>query len=112
MSSFFAVVLGAVLFVSGAAGARQPGRTVDTSRKHLLKLALDNLDKAICVKAKCAPATDEERRNPPLSNAQVKANISVGTLSTLAEHCGLDWKCRNFEPLMQSHRERMKMSER
>ena len=112
MSRLFGVVLGAVLVVSGAAGAQQPGRAVDTLQKQLLKLALDNLDQAICDKAKCTPATDEERRNPPLSDDQVKAIISVGTLSTLAEHCGLDWKRRNFQPLMQIHRKRMKMSER
>ena len=38
--------------------------------------------------------------------------VEAGSLSVVAEHCGLDWQRRNFEPLMKHHRERLRMSER
>lgn len=96
----------------GGAKAEQSTANADASWQRFMNLALDNLPRAFCGNEKCAPATAEERRNPPLSQAQAKLIVSAAANSSMAEHCGLDWQRRNFLPLMQLHRQRFKMSER
>ena len=38
--------------------------------------------------------------------------VHRGTLSGTAERCGLDWRKRNFEPMMAYWRQKMKKNER
>jgi hypothetical protein len=91
--------------------AAQPART--ELHRQLLMIALDNLGRARCEGGQpCAPATTEERATPPITDDQARAVVDVGSISVVAEHCGLDWQRRNFEPLMKHHRERLRMSER
>jgi hypothetical protein len=92
-----------------AAGAQEPSEP----HQKLLKLALDNLQKALCGNGQpCAPATASERANPPVTDEQARAIVGAGTISVLAEHCGLDWTRRNFMPMMQYHRQKLKMNRR
>ncbi len=78
----------------------------------LLNMALDNVPKARCDGGKaCAPVSDAERMTL-ITDVQAKTIVSAATISTLAEHCGLDWQKRNFVPLMMYHREKLKMTER
>ena len=49
---------------------------------------------------------------PPITDDQARAVVEAGSISVVAEHCGLDWQRRNFESLMKHHRERLRMSER
>jgi hypothetical protein len=79
---------------------------------HLLGLAMNHIEKAQCGSAKCTPATEQERTAPPLSNDQARAIVQAATISTMAEHCGLDWQRRNFAPLMRHHRDSLRMGER
>jgi hypothetical protein len=91
--------------------AAQPART-EPHRK-LLVIALDNLARARCERGQpCAPATAEERATPPITDDPARVVVEAGSISVIAEHCGLDWQRRNFEPLMKHHRERLRMSER
>jgi len=81
--------------------------------RQLLMIALDNLGRARCEGDQpCAPATAEERATPPITDDQARAVVEAGGISVVAQHCGLDWQRRNFEPLMKHHRARLKMSER
>lgn len=80
--------------------------------RRLLALALDNLDKAMCGTAQCSAATIEERTHPPLTHEQVAAIVAAGTVSVAAEHCQLDWRVRNFLPMMRRYREISKLSDR
>ena len=79
----------------------------------VLMLALDNMSHARCENMKpCAPATAAEKANPPITFAEARMIVHRGTLSGTAGHCGLDWRKRNFEPMMAYWRQKMKKNER
>jgi hypothetical protein len=79
----------------------------------LLMLALDNISRGLCEgKNRCAPATAEERANPPITIAEARLVITRGALSAAAEHCALDWQGRNFVPMMAYWRHTLKKNER
>jgi hypothetical protein len=79
----------------------------------VLTLALDNIQRARCENnAHCAAATAEERKQPPLSIAEGRSIMQRGVLSGLAQHCGLDWRTRNFLPMMAHWRLGTKKSAR
>jgi hypothetical protein len=79
----------------------------------LLMLAFDNITRGLCENNKrCAPATEQERANPPITIAEARIVISRGALSGAAELCGLDWAKRNFEPMMTYWRRTQKKNER
>ena len=79
----------------------------------LLGLALDNIQRAVCEDRKpCAPATAEERANPPLTVDEVRAVVGRAVLSAMGEQCGLDWQRLNYLPMMAHWRNALKSSER
>jgi hypothetical protein len=81
--------------------------------RQFLLMALDSYQRARCEgNQPCAPASAAERATPPITDDQARAIVAAATISTMAEHCQLDWGRRNFVPLMQHHRERLKMNER
>ena len=85
----------------------------DDQVRKILMLALDNFSRARCENTKpCAPATAAEKANPPITVVEARIVIHRGTLSGTAERCGLDWRRRNFEPMMAYWRHKMKKSER
>lgn len=59
----------------------------------------------------CAPTTQAERENPPISIADGRAALSHGVVSALAQWCGLDWK-RSFLPMLAYGRTQMRMNDR
>jgi hypothetical protein len=106
-----ASLMAALVLAMPLSVAAQPART--EPHRQLLMIALDNLGRARCERGQpCAPATAEERATPPITDDQARAVVETGSISVVAEHCGLDWQRRNFEPLMKHHRERLRMSER
>jgi hypothetical protein len=76
----------------------------DAQVRATIDVVLDNIERARCGPAHCAPASVAERRAPPLSLADARRVIARGQLSALAEWCGLDWQRRNYLPLMQAER--------
>jgi hypothetical protein len=85
----------------------------DDSVKRMLQLVLDRMPQALCgPKKKCAPATPEEKANPPVSVEDARQAMTAGVMSGTAQHCGLDWKRRVFAPMMAYHRKKAKMSDR
>ncbi|MCW5680618.1 MAG: hypothetical protein KF794_04045 [Xanthobacteraceae bacterium] len=79
----------------------------------VLQTALSNIQKAQCgATTQCAPATEAEKKNPPLSLTETSWFISNGAVNGLAAYCGLDWKKRNFDPLTEHLRKTVKKSDR
>ena len=110
-NSALASLMAALALAMPLSVGAQPART--EPHRQLLMIALDNLGRARCEGGQpCAPATVEERATPPITDDQARAVVEAGSISVVAEHCGLDWQRRNFEPLMKHHRERLRMSER
>lgn len=62
---------------------------------------LDNMPRLQCDGSPCAPATAEERRNPPVSDDEANDIADVALISAIAEHCGLDWANQSFLPMME-----------
>jgi hypothetical protein len=84
----------------------------DKDVEAVLRLALQNIDKALCENNKpCAPATPEELAHPPLSVTEARSILIQGSTSALAASCGLDYK-RSFVPMMTYYRRQQKMNER
>lgn len=85
---------------------------LDRSVADLLQRVLGEIQKSRCGADLCAPATDEEKANPPVTLEQARRAMKVGLLSGAAQFCGLDWKKRIFFPFMAFHRSNLKMSAR
>lgn len=84
----------------------------DKDVEAMLRLALQNIDKALCENNKpCAPATAEELAHPPLSVAEARSIMAQRSTSALAASCGLDYK-RSFVPMMIYYRREQQMNER
>jgi hypothetical protein len=77
-------------------------------------LALDNIGRGRCDNklTPCAPATAEEKANPPITTAEARIVFHRGMLSGAAEACGLDWTKRNYLPMMTYWRHTVKKNER
>jgi hypothetical protein len=110
--NLIAAVVLATPFPVAAQAPVTPSLSPELHRQFLL-MALDSYQRARCEgNQPCAPASAAERATPPITDDQARAIVAAATISTMAEHCQLDWGRRNFVPLMQHHRERLKMSER
>jgi hypothetical protein len=77
-----------------------------------LDLALGTMQLAMCDGVPCAPATEDEKRNPPISIAEAQKVISRGVLSGIGAHCHLDWQRQNFMPMMAYWRHAQRKSAR
>jgi hypothetical protein len=97
-----AVIL-AVAFVALASAADAQTFT-DAQVRQTIDVVLDNIARARCGAGMCAPASESERRAPPLSVADARRVIARGQMSALADWCGLDWQRRSYLPLMQAER--------
>jgi len=108
------VLIGAIVLASAPTHRANAAAALSDEQVHkLLTLALDNVSRGLCEgKTRCAPATAEERENPPVTIAEARIVILRGALSAAAEHCGLDWQGRNFVPMMTYWRQNMKKNER
>lgn len=107
----FAVTL--MLAAAPHAFAQAPQPSKDDAVRKMLNLALDNIQRAVCEDRRpCAPATPQERANPPLTIDEARLVVERGVLSAAGEHCGLDWQKLNFLPLMSYWRNSKRASER
>ena len=85
----------------------------DEQVEKLLMLALDSIGRGLCENKKpCAPATAKEKASPPITIAEARIIVHRGALTAAAEHCGLDWRVRNFSPMMAYWRHNAKKNER
>ncbi len=85
---------------------------LDQSVAAMLQRVLGEIQNARCGEENCAPATVEEKANPPVSIEEARQAMKVGLLSGAAEFCGLDWQHRVFLPFMAHHRHVLNMSMR
>lgn len=85
---------------------------LDQSVADMLQRVLSEIHKSRCGPILCAPATDEEKANPPVTVEQARRAMKIGMLSGAAQFCGVDWKKRIFFPFMAAHRNALKMSTR
>jgi hypothetical protein len=85
----------------------------DAQVRSVLMLALDKIGSALCTNTRpCAPATEEEKANPPVSIPEARSILGRAVLSGVAEKCGFNWRDRSFLPMMQHWRQTMKKNER
>jgi hypothetical protein len=104
------LISGSHVHAEGTPGAPSPD---DAAVRKVLMLALDNIHRGRCEGAQpCAPATAEEKANPPITIDEARLIIRRGALSAAAEHCGLDWRATNFAPMMAYWRSTMSKNER
>jgi hypothetical protein len=98
------LALAGLLVGSSVVTAQQPADALfndEREVRRILTFALDKIQLARCERAQpCAPATAAEKANPPITIAEARVVIRRAVLSATAEHCGLDWHRRNFEPMM------------
>lgn len=92
-----------------AAGASE---RLDAGVRSALQAVLVNMEKLDCGTGPCSAATPDELRNPPIPLDQARVVFVRGMTSGFAEGCGLDWKTRNFLPLMQYWRKELGTDER
>lgn len=96
----------ACLFTAGAmqARAQAPVQQMlsDKNVKAVLNTALENIQHGICgaKNKKCAPATKEEFKNPPVTLDQARGAVKAGIASGTMQWCELSWEERNFEPFL------------
>ena len=78
------------------------------------QLAIQNITQGDCGDgpASCAPATEAELAEPPISMTMADAAMQTGLVSALMQWCALDWEARSFLPFMVFHRDMMDMNER
>lgn len=90
-----------------------PPKNREEFMQRVLLLALDNLGNARCANGeRCAPATEAEKKNPPLTLAETSLVVGRGIFSGGASYCGLDWEKRNFQPMMAYWRNEKKKNDR
>ncbi len=101
-----------LLAAASAAFAQAQPKNREEFMQKVLQLALENIQTAKCGNEACKPATDAEKKNPPLSLSETSAIVGRGIFSGGAAFCGLDWSKRNFEPMMAYWRTQQKKNER
>jgi hypothetical protein len=115
-------VLALVLLAASAAAVHaqteapkksSPPKSREEFMQRVQQTALNNLGKARCPNGEnCAPATEAELKNPPLSLAETSEIVGRGIFSGGGFHCGMDWEKRNFNPMMDYWRNVRKKSGR
>ena len=77
-----------------------------------IQAALSKIHEAKCEDdLPCAPASEHEFSNPPITNEDSRAAMVYGIKSALADWCGLDWK-RSFLPMIAYGKLAKKMNDR
>ncbi len=91
----------------------EPPKTREELMQRVLLTALANIEKIRCAEGKaCAPATEAEKKNPPLTLAETSQAFGRGILSGGAAYCEMDWNKRNYLPMMTYWQEKMKKNDR
>jgi len=118
MRTFIALILlfsaaGLAAAQTGAQKKAEPPKTREELMQRVLLTALANIEKIRCADGKaCTPATDAEKKNPPLTLAETSQVFGRGILSGGAAYCEMDWNKRNYLPMMAHWREQMKKNDR
>ncbi|MBX3518958.1 MAG: hypothetical protein KF835_02960 [Xanthobacteraceae bacterium] len=101
------------LFATVTGAFAQVPKNREEYMQKILQIALDNLHNARCEKGeRCAPATEAEKKNPPLTLAETSKIVGRGIFSGGAAYCGMNWQKRNFEPMMAYWRNEKKKNAR
>lgn len=118
MRTFIALILlfsaaGLAAAQTGAQKKVEPPKTREELMQRVLLTALANIEKIRCADDKaCAPATDAEKKNPPLTLSETSQVFGRGILSGGAAYCEMDWNKRNYLPMMAHWREQLKKNDR
>lgn len=117
MRSIFAFILliASAAAVSAQTEAPKKGdapKTREEFMQRVLQTALANIEKVRCGADRCTPATEAEKKNPPLTLAETSQVVGRGIFSGGGFHCGMDWEKRNYIPMMTYWREQRKKNER
>ncbi len=109
--------LGLVLLFMGASPAlsqdiNTPLHFSDNDARDAIAQALPMLPKLSCGEKKCAAPSPEEFANPPIDVDDARIAMRVGTKSAQLSWCGLDWRSRTYEAMMQMFRYRYKQDMR
>src|SRR5690606_12464990 len=99
MRTILALVLVCVS-CAAAFGQAQKAKSREELMQQALNAALDNIQNVRCGSERCAPATAEERKDPPLSLTETSQVFGRGLFSGGGDICRLDWSKRNFVPMM------------
>jgi hypothetical protein len=102
-----------ILLAAASAAIAQAPKNREEFMQKVLQTAIENIQTARCAKGElCKPATEAEKKNPPLSLSETSAVVGRGIFSGGAAFCGLDWQKRNFEPMMAFWRDEKKKNDR
>ncbi len=96
------------MFVVPASAQTPKAKSREELMQQALQAALGNIQTVRCGAERCAPATPEELKNPPLSLTETSQAFGRGLFSGGADICQLDWNKRNFEPMMAYWRKQKK----
>jgi hypothetical protein len=108
-----ALALGGPVAATRAPAQPGPPQFPDEIVRRMIVLGLKNIQRGMCGDLDgCAPATPEELALPPITIAQARVAMVVGTQSALARWCGLDADRRSVLPMMRQVRQKMRFNER
>jgi hypothetical protein len=108
-----AVIAWGGVLMAGVKAQPPPQEIPEAVAQNMLKLGLQNIDKAVCDGFNaCAPATPDELRYPPITLDHARAAIVTGTRTAFARWCGLDANRRSVAPLMRHLQQKLRFSAR
>ena len=100
MRIFFAFIILISGLSVGVAQEKGP-RIKDETLQQVIAIALENIQQARCAGGdRCNPATDEEKKNPPVTLDEANVVFRRAVVSAGGAYCNFDWQKRNFEPMM------------
>jgi type II secretory pathway pseudopilin PulG len=107
MRAIFAFLF-VIAFAASASAQSQKAKSREELMQQVLQAALGDIQNARCGSDRCAPATAEEKKNPPLTLSETSQVLGRGLFSGGADICGLEWSKRNYEPMMAYWRKQKK----
>ncbi len=111
MKKFYVFIL-AVLFLASVPASAQQVKDKDEAVRDIMQLARDHITELKDSTGKNIPAeTAEEKKTPIIPFEDGKRTVGVGSITGMAEWCGLDWK-KNYTSYMQYERAKQKWSDK
>jgi hypothetical protein len=95
-------------FAASVSAQTPKAKSREELMQQVLLTALAEIQNARCGSERCAPATADEMKNPPLSLSETSQIFGRGLFSGGADVCRLDWGKRNYEPMMAYWRKQKK----
>lgn len=110
MRGLFAGFLFAFALVAATPGRCQdinaPLNFSETEVMTAIASALPLLPRINCGNAQCAAPTPDEFSKPPIDVNDARFALRMGTKSAYLNWCGLDWRSRTYEIMMQAFRQK------